>query len=164
MANFTISQAVDGSTITITDTRATPTTYVITLTTSAMGSDYTDAYTLTLSSDQRTSLATGLSLEVSDFENDEGGNYPYDTWLDGVYTFNIDRNSAGDEKLVKAFMEIAAGEVFANALNYRLYLDTKEKSAILEQMRLLNNMGYAAEIGSTTAFSENLELLQDLLE
>ena len=81
-----------------------------------------------------------------------------------VFTFTVTTNDLDAEELVKAFMEIAAGEVFANALNYRLYLDTKEKSAILEQMRLLNNMGYAAEIGSTTAFSENLELLQDLLE
>jgi len=156
MANFTISQAVDGSTITITDTRTITTTYVITVQSDSM--DDTETQTLSLSGAQIEDLATGLSLEPSDV------GYDNTTWVDGVFTFNVTTNDLDAEELVKAFMEIAAGEVFANALNYRLYLDTKEKSAILEQMRLLNNMGYAAEIGSPTAFSENLELLQDLLE
>jgi len=156
MANFTISQAVDGSTITITDTRTITTTYVITVQSNSM--DYTGKRTLSLSGAQIEDLTTGLSLEPSDV------GYSDTLWVDGVFTFTVTTNDLDAEELVKAFMEIAAGEVFANALNYRLYLDTKEKSAILEQMRLLNNMGYAAEIGSTTAFSENLELLQDLLE
>lgn len=155
MANFTISQAVDGSTITITDTRSIVSTYVLTVQSSSM--EDTSTQTLSLSAEQIVDLATGLSLKPSDIGYSEA------VWVDGVFTFTVTTNDLDAEELVKAFMEIAAGEVFANALNYRLYLDTKEKSAILEQIRLLNNMGRAAKIGSVAAFSENLELLQNLL-
>ena len=42
------------------------------------------------------------------------------------------------------------------------YLDYKSKDEILENMRLLNNLAYAASTGNTTAFSENLLILQQL--
>ena len=155
MANFTISQSVDGTYITITDTRTVSTSYVIKVQSSYMGN--TSELTLTLDSDQRGDLATGLVLYPTDF------GYTDTVFYDGIFTFKITEDGGTEETLVKAFMELVAGEVFKNALNYRLYLDAKEKSAIDEQVRLLNNLGYSAEIGSTQYFAENLQLLQDLL-
>jgi len=155
MANFTISQSVDGSYITVTDTRTINTSYVIKVQSSYMTD--TTQRTLTLDSDQRTDLATGLVLYPTDF------GYTDSIFFDGTFVFKVTKDGGTEETLTKAFMEIVAGQVFVNALNYRLYLDTKEKDAIQEQRRLLNNMGYSAEIGSTTYFEENLQLLQNLL-
>ena len=155
MANFTINQSVDGSYITVTDTRTITTSYVIKVQSSYM-TDVTQR-TLTLTSDQRGDLATGLVLYPTDL------GYTDSIFFDGTYVFKVTKGGGAEETLTKAFMEIVAGQVFVNALNYRMYLDIKEKSAIQEQMRLLNTMGYSAEVGSTTYFEENLQLLQDLL-
>lgn len=155
MANFTINQSVDGSYITVRDTRTITTSYVIKVQSSYM-TDVTQR-TLTLTSDQRGNLATGLVLYPTDF------GYTDSVFFDGTYVFKVTKDGGAEETLTKAFMEIVAGQVFVNALNYRMYLDIKEKSAIQEQMRLLNTMGYSAEVGSTTYFEENLQLLQDLL-
>lgn len=155
MANFTISQAVDGSYITITDTRIISTSYVIKVQSDYM--DNTSQLTLNLDSTQIDDLDTGLVLEPSDF------GYTDSVFSDGIFTFVITKDGGDDETLVKAFMEITAGLVFKDALNYRLYLDIKTKSTIDEKIRLLNNMGYSAEIGSIAYFAENLQLLQDLL-
>ena len=62
-------------------------------------------------------------------------------------------------------MEIGSlitGSKIKEFLSYRPYLDYKSKDEILENMRLLNNLAYAASTGITTAFSENLLILQQL--
>lgn len=155
MADFTISQAVDGSYITITDKRTISVSYLIQVQSSYM--DTTSEVEIDLSAEQIAELDTGLDLEPSDF------GYSDTTWVDGIFTFNVTPDGGTEETLVKAFMELSAAQVFKNSLNYRLYLDQKEKSTIQEQVRLLNNMSYSAEIGSTTYFAENLQLLEDLL-
>ena len=153
MANFTIVEATDASYLTITDTRVI-TTYSISVQCDAMTE--TTELTISLSAGQIADLATGLVLDPSDF------GYSDTLYADGVYSFTIVRNEGADEPYTVGFANIITGNVMKNSLEYRTYLDTKTKDWIDEQNRLLVNLQYAAQIGSTTHYLDNLEALQAL--
>lgn len=120
------------------------------------------------------SLEEGIDLSPSDLayasgsEDELTGETEYP---DGVYefTFNIDTDYSSEpytytnDPTSEGFASIIIGEVIREALNYRIYLDYKSKDEILEKVRLLNNLYFSSQIGSTTAFSENLEQLQLLM-
>lgn len=153
MANFTIVEATDASYLTITDTRVI-TTYSISVQCDAMTE--TTELTISLDAGQITDLATGLVLDPSDF------GYSDTLYADGIYSFTIVKDGGADEPYTVGFANIITGDVMKNSLEYRTYLDTKTKDWIDEQNRLLTNLQYAAQVGSTTHYLDNLEALQAL--
>ena len=152
MANFTIVEATDASYLTITDTRVI-TTYSISVQCDAMTE--TTELTISLDAGQITDLATGLVLDPSEF------GYSDTLYADGIYSFTVKYGGA-DEPYTVGFANIITGDVMKNSLEYRTYLDTKTKDWIDEQNRLLTNLQYAAQVGSTTHYLDNLEALQAL--
>ena len=155
MANFTIKESADGTYFTIMDTRTITTSYVVTVQSNQMSSTATK--TLTLSSDQRGDLTTGLDLLPSDF------GYSETTFVDGIYDFTVAKDRAAAEATTEAFAAVITASTISELLNYRTYVDYRTKEGLLEKNRLLNNLAFSAEIGSQNHFLENLQALQILV-
>ena len=87
------------------------------------------------------------------------------TFEDGIYGIQVRASNNIDllGEVTEGFVAIAAGQVMRNSLNYRVGLDYKTKYTLLEQIRLLNNLSYAATLGSIQDFNDNLEALERLL-
>lgn len=87
-----------------------------------------------------------------------------DTYIDGIYTFTL--RDAGDATTLgqtsEGFAAIVAGQVMRDSLSYRAELDIKTRIALLERVRLLNCLSFAATLGSIESYNENLEMLQQL--
>ena len=85
------------------------------------------------------------------------------TFTDGVKTFIV-YSSVPTElgRTVEGFAAIIAGEVMRDSLVYRTRLDYKTRYAVSEKVRLLNNLSFAATLGSIADFNENLSMLQNL--
>lgn len=101
------------------------------------------------------SLQYGIDLEPSDFGISE--------FADGIYQFEVLVNAILSEPIVEGFAAIVSDKVYKDNLNYRLYLDQSNKSRILEQSRLLDNLISASNVGSTNFFEENLQYLENIL-
>lgn len=153
MANFTIVEAANALYFTITDVRVI-TSYTIKIQSGAM-SDVTEK-TLILTAGQIGDLAAGLVLDPSDF------GYSDELFSDGLYVFKTTKDSGAEEPYTVGFANIITGEVMRNALEYRTDLDIKTKDWIEEQNRLLINLDYAAQVGSTTHYLENLNALESI--
>lgn len=153
MANFTIVEAANALYFTITDVRVI-TSYTIKIQSGAM-SDVTEK-TLILTAGQIGDLAAGLVLDPSDF------GYSDELFSDGLYVFKTTKDSGTEEPYTVGFANIITGEVMRNALEYRTDLDIKTKDWIEEQNRLLINLDYAAQVGSTTHYLENLNALESI--
>lgn len=157
MANFTIVEAANALYFTITDVRVI-TSYTIKIQSGAM-SDVTEK-TLILTAGQIGDLAAGLVLDPSDF------GYSDELFSDGLYVFKTTKDSGDDfgaeETYTVGFANIITGEVMRNALEYRTDLDIKTKDWIEEQNIFLINLDYAAQVGSTTHYLENLNALESI--
>jgi hypothetical protein len=154
MANFTIVESANAEYFTLTDVRAIA-AYTIKVQSDAM-SDITEK-TLALDAGQIADLDTGLVLEPTDF------GYSETSYVDGIYTFKVTKDAEAEELYTVGFSNIITGKALRNALEYRVNLDIKTKDWIEEQNRLLNNLEYAARVGSDAHYLENLanlELLQ----
>ena len=100
-------------------------------------------------------------LPLSAAEFNEGYTYE-DTpgaFIDGVYSFTA---TSGDDtgSRTEGFVAIITDRTIKEALTYRIYLTKAQKDWINEKMRLLNNIRYAAAVGASDKFVENLEVLQ----
>lgn len=93
-----------------------------------------------------------------------------DVFDDGIYDFSL-QIDPGDTTVWSAaytysytegFAAVITAEKIKEFLSYRIYLDYKTKDEILENMRLLNNLAYAASTGDTQSFLDNLDTLQQL--
>lgn len=91
----------------------------------------------------------------------EDGRYDFKMQIDQTFN-NVWSTDAYTYIYTEGFAAVITGESIREFLSYRIYLDYKTKDEILEKMRLMNNLAYSASIGSTTAFSENLLMLQQL--
>jgi len=92
-----------------------------------------------------------------------------DTFEDGIYDFSLQISPAGGGysasytySYTEGFAALITAEKIKEFLSYRIYLDYKTKDEILENMRLLNNLAYAASTGDTQSFLDNLDILQQL--
>ena len=151
MANFTIVESANAEYLTITDARSIS-SYVIKVQGNSM-SDLTEK-TLTLSPAQIGDLDTGLVLEPTDF------GYSETAFVDGIFTFKVTKDAEAEELYTVGFSNIITGQVMRNALEYRVSMDLKTKDWIEEQNRLLNNLEYAAIVGSDAHYLENLSALE----
>ncbi len=84
---------------------------------------------------------------------------------DGIYTIQItvDGGSTVLTENTEGFLAQTSSAVMKDALNYRVGMDSHTKYLILEKMRLLDNLTYAAELGLLDAFNENLAQLKKLI-
>ena len=172
--NFTIVESANGEYFTFTDTTGN---YNVTTNPTGWGSPnytkdlVTNPVRLLVSYDSTNYYYTFASLtELASIEltpSDIG--LTGDTFEDGIYTFLLQISPAGagyssdyTYTYSEGFAAIITGSKIKEFLSYRPYLDYKSKDEILENMRLLNNLAYAASTGNTTAFSENLLILQQL--
>lgn len=92
-----------------------------------------------------------------------------DVFEDGIYDFSMQISPAGagysasyTYNYTEGFAAVITAEKIREFLSYRIYLDYKTKDEILENMRLLNNLAYAAATGDTQSFLDNLDTLQQL--
>ena len=87
------------------------------------------------------------------------------TFEDGIYGIQVRASNNIDllGEITEGFVAIVAGQVMRNSLNYRVGLDYRIKYTLLEQIRLLNNLSYAATLGSIQDFNDNLGALERLL-
>ena len=102
-------------------------------------------------------LDTGVSIPATSFA--------LTTYEDGIYGIQIRAANNIDllGEITEGFVAIVAGQVMRNSLDYRVGLDYKTKYTLLEQIRLLNNLSYAATLGSVQDFNDNLEALERIL-
>ena len=92
-----------------------------------------------------------------------------DTFEDGIYTFLLQISPAGagyssdyTYTYSEGFAAIITGKKIKEFSNYRIYLDYRIRNSILDNLILATNLANAASTGNTTAFSENLLMLQKL--
>ena len=188
--NFTIVESANGEYFTFTDTTGNynvttnptgwgtpnynrsdlyPMRLVVSYTVSEVAK--TSYYTFTTTTEADViALQAGIDIEPS---NLTGDTLTGDTFEDNIYSFKVQLYiDAGwrdtysttyiTNSVTEGFAAIITGSKIKEFLSYRPYLDYKNKDEILENMRLLNNLAYAASTGNTTAFSENLLILQQL--
>ena len=111
--------------------------------------------TLTYTFSGTDDLDTGVVINASDVN--------LSTFEDGVTTFIL-KNNLNTEigRTTEGFAAIIAGIVMRESLSYRVSLDYKTRYTVLEKVRILNNLSYAATLGSIADFNDNLEMLQNL--
>ncbi len=103
------------------------------------------------------SLANGFSLTAQSLGF---GN----TFKDGIYTIELlDSSNNVIVSATEGFVAIVAVAVMKDALNYRVEQSNVDKYKVQEEMRLLDNISYSAELGLQDAFMENLSTLQKLV-
>lgn len=131
----------------------------------------TSYYTFTTTTETDViALQAGIDIEPGDLTGDT---LTEDTFEDNIYSFKVQLYIDGGwrdtysttyitNSVTEGFAAIITGNKIKGFLSYRPYLDYKNKDEILENMRLLNNLAYAASTGDTIAFSENLLILQQL--
>lgn len=102
-------------------------------------------------------IDVGIIVNASDFS--------LTTFEDGIYSFlyNDTDDTTQLGTVTEGFAATVAGQVMRNSLAYRVGLDYKTRYTLLEEIRLLNNLSYAATLGSVNDFNDNLQMLEDLL-
>lgn len=82
-------------------------------------------------------------------------------FADGIYQFTLN-DSVDNSVIYEGFNAVILQDGMKSALSYRVYLPKATKDYILEKMLYLNNLSYAASVGATDKFNENLEILQNM--
>lgn len=82
-------------------------------------------------------------------------------FADGIYQFTLN-DGVEDSTIYEGFNAVILQDGMKSALSYRVYLPKATKDYILEKMLYLNNLSYAASVGATDKFNENLEILQNM--
>lgn len=150
---FNVQESADASYFTIVNA-GTDIAGALTLTiTDPDSTDYT--YTIAVGDNLTAFNGTGLELTVSDIS------YAESIFADGVYQFTLN-DTVDDSTIYEGFNAIILQDGMKEALSYRVYLTKAQKDYILEKMLYLNNLSYAASVGATDKFNENLEVLQNM--
>jgi hypothetical protein len=112
-----------------------------------------DAYTLLTADAAAFNSADGWEIDVNFAGLDVGT-----VFKDGIYLFTIGGTNEGT--WTEGFAAEISESVMVDSLGYRIYQTSAVKDYINEKIRILNNLRYAAQIGATDKFLENLEILQ----
>lgn len=99
----------------------------------------------------------GLGLEITAATL----GYNATKFADGIYQFTLN-DGVKDSTIYEGFNAVILQDGMKSALSYRVYLPKATKDYILEKMLYLNNLSYAASVGATDKFNENLEILQNM--
>jgi hypothetical protein len=99
----------------------------------------------------------GLGLEITAATL----GYNATKFADGIYQFTLN-DGVEDSTIYEGFNAVILQDGMKSALSYRVYLPKATKDYILEKMLYLNNLSYAASVGATDKFNENLEILQNM--
>lgn len=99
----------------------------------------------------------GLGLEITAATLE----YNATKFADGVYQFTLN-DDVDNSTIYEGFNAVILQDGMKSALSYRVYLPKATKDYILEKMLYLNNLSYAASVGATDKFNENLEILQNM--
>lgn len=102
-------------------------------------------------------IDTGIIVNASEFS--------LTSFEDGIYSFIYNDTDDTTElgTATEGFAAVVAGQVMRNSLTYRVGLDYKTRYTLQEEIMLLNNLSFAATLGSVNDFNDNLQMLEDLL-
>ena len=150
---FNVEESADASYLTIVNEGADVAVQLILTVTDPDSVAYT--YTITTGTKLDAFNGAGLEITVSDLS------YAEAVFADGVYQFTLN-DSADDSTIYEGFNAVILQNGMKEALSYRVYLPKAQKDYILEKMLYLNNLSYAASVGATDKFNENLEVLQNM--
>lgn len=148
---FNVQESADASYFTIVNEGVDVATQ---LTLTVIGPNVTYDYTITVGA--LLDSFNGLGLEIT------AATLGYATkFADGVYQFTLN-DGVEDSTIYEGFNAVILQDGMKSALSYRVYLPKATKDYILEKMLYLNNLSYAASVGATDKFNENLEILQNM--
>jgi hypothetical protein len=150
---FNVEESADASYLTIVNEGADVATQLTLTVTDPNSVVYT--YTITTGTKLNSFNGAGLEITVSDLS------YAEAVFADGVYQFTLN-DSVDDSTIYEGFNAVILQDGMKEALSYRVYLPKAQKDYILEKMLYLNNLSYAASVGATDKFNENLEVLQNM--
>ena len=150
---FNVEESADASYLTIVNEGADVATQLTLTVTDPDSVVYT--YTITTGTKLNSFNGAGLEITVSDLS------YAEAVFADGVYQFTLN-DSVDDSTIYEGFNAVILQDGMKEALSYRVYLPKAQKDYILEKMLYLNNLSYAASVGATDKFNENLEVLQNM--
>ncbi len=134
-----------------------------------MGSNVATPLTLTVTDPD--SVTYNYTITAGDLLNSFNGlglkitaatlGYSATKFADGIYQFTLN-DSVDNSTIYEGFNAVILQDGMKSALSYRVYLPKATKDYILEKMLYLNNLSYAASVGATDKFNENLEILQNM--
>ena len=150
---FNVLESADATYFTIVNTGSTVATPLTLTVTDPNSVDYT--FNITSGTYLDAFNGAGLELDVSDIS------YAESVFADGVYQFTLN-DGVDDSTIYEGFNAVILQDGMKEALSYRVYLTKAQKDYILEKMLYLNNLSYAASVGATDKFNENLEVLQNM--
>ena len=151
---FNVLESADATYFTITNTGAD---VAVELTLTVIDNSTSDSYTFTIAAgtDLDDFNGAGLIIGVDDLVPSYGSS----AFTDGNYTFTIN-DGVDDSTITEGFAAIQTQSVMKEALGYNVYLSQAAKTYIQEKILYLNNLAYAASVGSTDKFTENLNVLE----
>ena len=150
---FNVEESADASYLTIVNEGADVATQLTLTVTDPDSVVYT--YTITTGTKLNSFNGAGLEITVSDLS------YAEAVFADEVYQFTLN-DGVDDSTIYEGFNAVILQDGMKEALSYRVYLPKAQKDYILEKMLYLNNLSYAASVGATDKFNENLEVLQNM--
>lgn len=129
-------------------------------------SDVTGTVTLEVVAPDETSYTKEFTAEeLAEFNSSDGLDITANTlvgdttFTDGIYTFNLD-GTFDESTVTEGFAAVITKSVMIDSIAYDVNMTKAEKDYHNERIRLLNNLAYSAQIGATSKFTENLEILQ----
>lgn len=132
-------------------------------------SDITGTVTLEVTTPDETSYTKEFTVdELAEFNSSAGLDITANALIgstvfaDGIYTFTLTEVSTGfdESTLTEGFAAVITKSVMIDSIAYDVNMTKAEKDYHNERIRLLNNLAYSAQIGATSKFTENLEILQ----
>lgn len=150
---FNVLESADASYFTIVNEGVDVATQLI-LTVTAPNS-VTYNYTITVGDLLNSFNGLGLKITAATL------GYSATKFADGIYQFTLN-DSVDNSTIYEGFNAVILQDGMKSALSYRVYLPKATKDYILEKMLYLNNLSYAASVGATDKFNENLEVLQNM--
>lgn len=150
---FNVLESADATYFTIVNTGSTVATPLTLTVTDPDSVDYT--FNITSGTYLDAFNGAGLELDVSSIS------YAESIFADGVYQFTLN-DGVDNSTIYEGFNAIILQDGMKEALSYRVYQTKAQKNYILEKMLYLNNLAYAASVGATDKFNENLVVLQNM--
>lgn len=151
---FNVQESADASYFTIVNEGADVETQ-LTLTVTAPNGETYD-YTITDGASLDSFNGLGLKITTATL------GYNATKFADGIYQFTLLNDEVDASTIHEGFNAVILQDGMKSALSYRVYLPKATKDYILEKMLYLNNLSYAASVGATDKFNENLEILQNM--
>ena len=150
---FNVLESADATYFTIVNTGGTVATPLILTVTDTNSVSYN--YTITVGALLDSFNGLGLKITAATL------GYSATKFADGIYQFTLN-DSVDNSVIYEGFNAVILQDGMKSALSYRVYLPKATKDYILEKMLYLNNLSYAASVGATDKFNENLEILQNM--